>query len=298
MPNCKRDKIKINVSGNKTGLYCIIGMPAHHSLSPAIQNSGFNAKSIDAVFLAFDVDAKDLGNAIKGIKAYGIKGMTLTSPHKEKAIKLVDKIDKFAKALGAVNTVVNKNNILYGYNTDAIGFINALKSQKISLKSKNISIIGAGGAARAFAFSLIYFARVSKINVVNRTLEHANQLKHDAERHFAGKKISTYKLYSKQAEAILAGSDIIINATNITLENDRFTPVPKRILNKNMVVFDANYSPLNNRLIKEANEAGCKTISGIELLVFQGIAAFNLFTNQKISYKIMKEAASAAIKNK
>ena len=288
----------INISGNKTGLYCIIGMPAHHSLSPAIQNAGFNAKSIDAVFLAFDVDAKGLENAIKGIKAYGIKGMTLTSPHKEKVIKYLDNIDHFAKMLGAVNTVVNKNNVLYGYNTDAIGFINALKSQRISLKSKNISIIGAGGAAKAFVFSLIYFANVSKINIINRTLKHANLLKQNAETHFAGKEIPIYKLYSKKAESVLAGSDIIINATNITLENDRFTPVPKRILNKNMVVFDANYSPLNNRLIKEANEVGCKTISGIELLVFQGIAAFNLFTNLKISYKIMKQAASAAIKNK
>ncbi len=271
-------------------------MPAHHSLSPAIQNAGFNAKSIDAVFLAFDVDAKHLGNAIKGIKAYGIKGMTLTSPHKEKVIKYLDNIDPFAKTLGAVNTIINRNSILYGYNTDAIGFINALRSQNVNLRSKAISIIGAGGAARAFAFSLIHFADVQKINVVNRTLKHANQLKHDAENHFPGKKIYTYKLYSKEAVAILAASDIIINATNITLENNRFTPISKSILNKNMVIFDANYSPLNNRLIKEANEIGCKTISGIELLVFQGIAAFNLFTGKKISYKIMKEAASAALK--
>ena len=130
-------------------------MPAHHSLSPAIQNAGFNAKSIDAVFLAFDVDAKHLGNAIKGIKAYGIKGMTLTSPHKEKVIKYLDNIDPFAKTLGAVNTIINRNSILYGYNTDAIGFINALRSQNVNLRSKAISIIGAGGAARAFAlFSL------------------------------------------------------------------------------------------------------------------------------------------------
>ncbi|MGC8496038.1 MAG: shikimate dehydrogenase [Candidatus Micrarchaeia archaeon] len=279
---------QIYITGNRTALYCIIGMPAHHSLSPAMHNAAFEKLGIDAVFLAFDVPKDALHRAIEGMKAYGIKGMTLTSPHKEEALRLVDRADTYSSELGAVNTIINKNGKLYGYNTDEAGFVNSLKSQHAT-RSSRYTIIGAGGAARACAFGLVRFLGAKDIRIINRTIIHAKELKNDLERN-TGVSAQVAKLRTQEADNMIKESDFVINATNITLENSSLTPVKKELLDEHMVVFDANYVPLENRLIKEAKARGCTTINGIELLVNQGIEAFKLFTGRNVSYDVMKNA--------
>ncbi len=277
------------LTGNRTSLYCIIGMPAHHSLSPAMHNAMFSKLGMDSIFLAFDVPKEKLEEAIQGMRAYDIKGMTLTSPHKEKALKLVDYVDKYAEELGAVNTIANKNGKLYGYNTDEPGFVRSIEHYARE-KDKRYLIIGAGGAARAFAFGLVRYLGASNIKIINRTLAHAKSLSRDLAAR-TGVKAEVAKLGSEKANRFVKSSEFIINATNITLENSTKTPIGKDLLDKDKIVFDANYVPLENRLIKEAREKGCITISGIELLVNQGIEAFRLFTGRKADYKTMKEAA-------
>ncbi len=273
-------------------------MPAHHSLSPAIQNAAFLKHGIDAVFLAFDVPKERLGGAMLGMRAYGIKGMTLTSPHKENVIKYVDVVDRQALELGAVNTVVNRGGKFYGYNTDSPGFVKALKKYGIK-KNAIYTVIGAGGAARALVFGIAREG-VKNINIVNRTVEHAEKLKKDMEQRFSGLNLSVCKLGSNDMEKVVRSSKYLINATNITLENRTATPVPRNLLNKGMIVFDANYAPLDNRLLSDAKSKHCLTINGLELLVNQGIVAFELFTGRRFdyaeTYRTMMSAAMKAYK--
>ncbi|MCL5101818.1 MAG: shikimate dehydrogenase [Candidatus Marsarchaeota archaeon] len=279
-----------------TSLFCIIGMPAHHSLSPTIHNAMYNNLGMDAVFLAFDVPASQLESAIKGIKAYGIKGMTLTSPHKQMALKLVDHVSKEAKELGAVNAIVPKGGKLYGYNTDEPGSIMSLKNHGLK-KSDTVSLFGSGGAARAIAFGLAHYG-IKKLNIINRTLEHAEELGKSLGKHFPKLDVEIFRLNSKESENAIKRSRFILNATNITLENSTKTPVPSRLLSEGMVVFDANYVPINNKLLSDAKRKGCETINGLEMLVYNQAVAFKLFTGKEPNIKLMMEAAERAVKHK
>ena len=279
------------ITGN-TSLYCIIGMPAHHSLSPTIHNAMYKKLGMDAVFLAFDVAPEGLKSAVYGMKAYGIKGMTLTSPHKQEVMKYMDRIDPLAKELGAVNGIVIKNGKFYGYNTDEPGSIMSLERHGMDIKA-GYALFGAGGAARAIAFGLAHKG-VKSLYIINRTLGHAAGLKSDLQKRFPKMNIETAKLGSKKAEIAIKNSKYLLNATNITLENSKDTPVPARLLRKEMVVFDANYVPLKNKLLSDAKRKGCITINGLELLVYNQAVAFKLFTGREPDIKTMMEAANRA----
>ena len=278
----------------KTSLYCIIGMPAHHSLSPTIHNAMYKKLGMDAVFLAFDVAPADLKAAIYGMKAFGIKGMTLTSPHKQEVMRYMDHIDPLAKELGAVNGVVVKNGKFYGYNTDEPGAIMSLEKHGMDIRA-GYALFGAGGAARAIAFGLAHKG-VKSLCIINRTIGHAEELKSDLKKHFPKMGIETSKPGTAKAESAIKNSKYILNATNITLENSRETPVPARLLNKDMVVFDANYVPLNNKLLSDAKKKGCATINGLELLVYNQAVAFKLFTGREPDDEVMMKAAEKAAK--
>jgi shikimate dehydrogenase len=280
-----------SVTGN-TSLYCIIGMPAHHSLSPTIHNAMYRKLGMDAVFLAFDVAPEYLEDAIHGMKAFGIKGMTLTSPHKQEVMKYMDHIDPLAKELGAVNGVVIKNGKFYGYNTDEPGAIMSLERHGMDKKG-SYALFGAGGAARAIAFGLAHKG-VKSLYIINRTLKHAEGLKLDLKKRFPKMAIEVAALGSAKAKNAIKESKYLLNATNITLENSKDTPVPARLLSKEKVVFDANYVPIKNRLLSDAKRNGCVTINGLELLVYNQAVAFELFTRRKSDDKIMMEAAEKA----
>ena len=280
------------ISGNKTGLFCIIGMPGRHSLSPAMHNAGFKKLGIDAVFLAFDVPKEKLKSAVEGMRAYGMKGMTLTSPHKLEVMKYIDRIDPTAKRIGAVNTLVNTDGFIKGYNTDAAGFYESIRATA-RLEGRKFVIIGAGGAARAFSFAIAEKVRNPSIAILNRHPEKAKRLAAEI-RGFADLDITSGGLDAKGMEKAMDNAYLIANATNITLENSKETPVPKRFLKRGMVVFDANYVPLENRLLVDAKSVGCRTISGLDLLLYQGLAAFRLFTGKTAPVEEMRKALLAA----
>ena len=288
--------MEISISGNKTEFFCIIGMPARHSLSPAIHNAAFKALGIDAVFLAFDVDRSGLKGAIESMRIFGIKGMTLTSPHKEEALKYIDRIDKTAERIGAVNTLINSNGTITGFHTDGLGFISALR-EHASLDNKSFAVIGAGGAARAFAYELFASVKNPKLAIINRQsgIEHAYSLASDLKKAF-GADVGVFELNGKGMEEAIARTDILINATTVTLENDTDTPIDGKLLRKGMIVFDANYVPLENKLIRDAQEAGCIAITGDALLLHQGIFAFKLFTGRNAPVDAMKDALMKELK--
>ncbi len=284
----------MRISGNKTEMFCIIGMPGRHSLSPAMYNAAFAKFQMDSIFLAFDVPRENLRGAIEGMRSFGIKGIILTSPHKEKVMGLVDYVDKKANNIGAVNTIINNNNILKGYNTDSDGFYYALKNAT-GLDNKKFLIFGAGGAARAFVFELAEKAKHPEITIINRNIEHARKLKMAAKRN-AGAEIRVFPANINNMQAEMKHADIVVNATNITLENSSKTPVPKRFMRKEQVIFDANYVPLKNRFLRDAESTGCKVINGSELLLGGGISAFRLFTGRDAPVETMRNAIKESLK--
>jgi shikimate dehydrogenase len=284
--------MKLNLSGNYTELFCIIGDPAKHSLSPAMHNAAFSKLGIDAVFLAFDVKKENLGYAMHAMKLLDMKGMTLTSPHKNAVIKYIDHVEGFAKHTGAVNTVVNKGGILYGYNTDGPGFYNAVK-KVTNPCNKSYLIIGAGGAARAFIFETLSKCKNTEITIANRTLKHATEIKKEIKNLF-DKEIIVGDFSDSFLKTAAQNSDIIASATKADLDKDDVSVLNKKFLNSEQIVFDANYVPLKPKLLRDAEDIGCKIITGDKLLLYQGAVAFELFTGKhapekEMHYEIMKE---------
>jgi shikimate dehydrogenase len=268
--------MKIN---SKTKLCMIFGETVEKSLSPLMHNSAYEALRIDDqyIFLASNISSSKLKEAMSAIKALNIKGVGLTIPHKEKALKYLDEIDRFAKKIGAVNTVLNEDGILKGYNTDWIGAVNALK-QKTELDGKKVALIGGGGAARAIAYGLS--VERSKVKIYNRTIEKAKAL---------AKEFRCSYGFLEELEQI-KDMDIIINASASGMNNFDETPVPKEFIKNNHLVFDIVYSPFETKLLKEAKEQGAKIIYGIEMLLYQGIAQFELFTGKKAPEDVMRKA--------
>ncbi|GAB6101759.1 shikimate dehydrogenase [Thermococcus atlanticus] len=260
----------------KTKLYGLIGKPVEHSLSPVIHNALFKKYSISAVYLAFEVD--DLESAVGGVRALGISGLNVTMPHKERILEFLDELSEEARAIGSVNTVVNRGGKLIGYNTDGIGALKALK-RFTEVEGKRILLLGAGGAGKAIAHT---FSRLTRVVVLNRTERKAKELEKFG--------VKGEKLSKESLEYYLSWADIVINATSIGMNEDR-SPIPKGLLRENLVVFDIIYSPLETRLLREAREVGCLTIDGLWMLIHQGAESFRLWTGVKPDVEFMRREA-------
>lgn len=264
----------------------VIGDPIEHSLSPVLHNAGYKALGIDNEFIYKKelVKIEDLERFIDSIRDSSIRGVSLTMPHKLEVVKYLDNIDQNALRIGAVNTIVNENGKLYGYNTDWLGVISPLK--KISdLKDKKAAIIGAGGAARAAIFGFIKLG--SSVTIYNRTIDKAKTLANEFNCNFSG--MGNLKDIKKM--------DIIFNATSLGMgKGINLSPVPENIIQKHHIVFDAVYSPHQTQLLKNAKTKGATIIYGSEMLLYQGIAQFELFTERKAPIQKMREALEMTIK--
>lgn len=266
----------------KTKICLIIGDPVEHSLSPIMHNRAYEELRIDDkfVFIAARVEKANLKEVLNGAKALGIRGLACTMPHKTEVMQLLapENIDPVALKIGAINTVVNENGILRGYNTDWQGILMPL--EKItSLKNKKVAILGAGGAARAMAYAVS--AKGASFTVFNRSLDKAQELA----REFGGKAQPLEQI--KDA----ADSDIILNATALGMETRATdTPFPKEFLNENQIIFESIYSPYETQLLKDASEAGARIIHGVEMLLYQGTSQFELFTKRPAPVEAMREA--------
>jgi len=265
----------------KTKLCLVIGDPIEHSLSPLLHNTGYKALGItdQFVFLAAKVKLEKLKDFIKGVKATEIiRGVSCTMPHKVKVMRYLDEIDKKAKEIGAVNTIVNEKGILKGYNTDWLGGLKPL--EKITkIKGKKIGIIGAGGAARAIIFGLK--KKKGIIKIFNKDLKEAKNLAKKFNCQFGG--------FDDLKE--LKDFSIIINATPLGMEPyQNFSPVSKEIFSKNQIVMDAVYIPYKTKMLKEAEEMGAKIIPGMEMFLEQGIAQFTYYTKRKGPVEAMRQA--------
>jgi len=277
-----------NVSG-RTRLCGVIGDPVEHTMSPAMHNAAFEKMGVDYFYVPFRVKKEQLAKAIEGVRALNIRGLNVTIPHKVAIIPFLDKLDQLVRKIGAVNTVVNDEGVLTGYNTDATGFLQALLERGIEPREKNIVILGAGGASRAISFILA--ERGSNLVILNRLLElsWAKELASSLSCIFI-KEVEALELNEENLAEVLEKADILVNATSVGMSpNIDETLVPFNLLKPGLVVFDVVYNPIKTRLLREAEQAGAKTISGIDMLVWQGAIAFEKWTGLKAPIEVMRE---------
>jgi len=247
----------------RTLLYAVVGWPVGHSLSPIMHNAAFAAAGINAVYLAFPV--RNIAGCMAGVRALAIRGLSVTIPHKSAVIPHLDALDEWATEIGAVNTVVNRDGRLIGYNTDAAGALKALE-ERISLAGRRCVILGAGGAARAIAFAVR--DKVAALTVANRSPGRGRALAQSLGCSF----ISLDELKGVQA-------DLLIQTTPVGMApGDRACPVPEQILKEGMAVMDIIYNPLETKLLAMARSRGCVTITGLSMFIHQGGEQFRLWT--------------------
>lgn len=277
----------MRISG-KTKLCAVIGDPVEHSLSPCIHNAAFQHLGLDYVYAAFTVEKEVLSEAMKGIRSLGVFGLNVTMPHKVDIIPHLDRLDETAQKVGAVNTVLNDIELI-GYNTDAPGAMNALKAHEGNPCHRKVVILGAGGASRSISFAIAEEA--GELVILNRTPERAvalaSKISSEIDRGIRWGMLSNHVLDEELVDA-----SILVNATSVGMHpNDSETPVDKSLLREDMVVFDLVYNPLETRLLREAKSIGAQTIDGLTMLVYQGAASFEIWTERKAPVNVMIEAA-------
>lgn len=254
-------------------LFAVIGDPIAHSMSPIMHNELFKINKIDAHYHPLHVKKIDLEAAIKGLKAIGTAGFNVTIPHKETIIPFLDRLDPLAGAIGAVNTVVNEDGELVGYNTDGSGYVKGLMDKIETINDKNILIIGAGGAARALYFTMARTG-VKRLDICNRTLAKAAAIVEDCPYSVVSRAIEI-----SSAEASLSQYDIIIHTTSIGMAPDiNQLPLSLHNLQPNAFVSDIIYNPLETKLLQEAKQRGCIIQNGLNMFVHQGALAFEKWT--------------------
>ena len=274
------------ISG-ETRLCCIIGNPVEHSLSPVMQNAAFEALNLDFVYVALRVRREELRDVIIGVRSLNLFGLNVTMPHKKAILKYLDEISPTARSVGAVNTILNDKGRLMGYNTDGIGAMNALKENGIPPNGKKLLLLGAGGAGKSIAFSAAQ--KVDELVLLNRTHQKARKLAKALRR--VNKNVKDNKLSNEILEEELKDTDILVNATSVGMHpNINKSPVPKSLLHPNLWVMDIIYAPLETKLVKDAKARGANLISGVEMLIYQGAASFEIWTKHQAPVNVMKRS--------
>jgi len=277
----------MKISG-KTRVCGIIGDPVDHSLSPVMHNAAFEELTLAFVYVAFRVRREELREAIIGTRSLNLLGLNVTMPHKNAVMRYLDELDPTARSIGAVNTILNNKRRLIGHNTDGIGALKALIENDITPNGKKLLLLGAGGAGKAIAFHAAQ--DVEELVILNRTPQKAKKLAEVLRREF-NKKINGNALSTEIIKEELRDADILVNATSVGMHPDiDQSLVPPSLLRPDLCVMDIVYNPLETKLAKDAKAVGAKVVSGIEMLVYQGAASFEIWTNHPAPVKVMKQA--------
>ena len=279
------------VISGRTRLCGVMGDPIEHTMSPVMHNAAFRQTGLDYVYTAFRVKPEELGQAIAGMRALNIRGLNVTIPHKVAVIPFLDELVPLAEKIGAVNTIVNDDGTLKGYNTDASGFLQALLENGADPRDRNVLVLGAGGASRAISLTLA--DQGARLTILNRQeeLDWAEELAARVSQ-LSDTTARAGLLDRQNLSEGLAKADILVNATSVGMSPDSgSSPVEADLLRSGLAVFDAVYNPLKTRLLADAEAAGAKTISGIEMLAWQGALAFEKWTDQKAPADLMREEA-------
>jgi len=265
---------------SKTDLYAVFGDPVGHSLSPLMHNRAFYETRTAGVYLAFRV--QDIAAGIAAARTLGIKGISVTIPHKTAVMDSLDEIDENARAIGAVNTVVNSDGRLSGHNTDSAGAVRALKDISM-IKGMDVAVIGAGGAARAIGYGLK--SEGARVTILNRTKSNGERLAAELGADFQPL-TGTRRLNCR----------ILINTTPVGMTpRVEALPVGKDLIAKEMLIMDIVYNPLKTQLLKIAEDIGCRTIDGVSMFVYQGAYQFELWTGKAAPVEAMRDTVVQAL---
>jgi shikimate dehydrogenase len=271
----------------ETKVVGIMGWPVAHSLSPPMHNRAFAHLGLDWVYIPLPVAPDQVGEAIAGIKALGLVGVNVTVPHKEAVIAHLDELSREARLIGAVNTIVHRDGRLKGYNTDGEGFYLGLEEGlDWRAQGQKITILGAGGAARAIAVQG-HLRGASQINIVNRTYARAEAL---------AASLPQGDAYPwEELPKLLAISDLLVNASSYGMGGDVPPPFPAHWLRRETVVVDIVYKPRQTALLQAAASRGCATVDGLAMLLYQGVKALEIWTGEKAPVEVMAQALEDAL---
>ncbi len=266
----------------ETQVYGVIGNPVAHSIGPHVHNAAFRSLGLNAVYVPFKVEG-DVVNFIDAARGIPVLGYSVTVPHKEAVMPALDELDATSRSIGAVNTVVNRKGRLQGTNTDWSAAVEAIETALAPdrLAGKRVALIGAGGTARAIAFGLR--AKGAVTAVYDRTFERAQELAAD------------FACEAHPLDDLLLGleADVVINSTSVGMHPDAdASPVPADRLRPEMVVFDAIYNPVWTRLLADAEEAGCVTVTGLDMFVNQAVQQFKTWTGLDAPRELMTAVAA------
>jgi len=274
------------ISG-KTSVFGIFGHPVEHTFSPGMHNAAFAKIKRDACYVPFAVAPADLGRAVRAVVALGIRGLNITIPHKETIIPFLDDLTDDARMIGAVNTIEVNRGKLIGHNTDGRGFLRSLREETgFRPKGKTILMVGSGGAARAVGINLA-LSGARTIILCDLDTVKASKLG----REIQNKTATRVEVVSQERlEKAAPTAECIINATPLGLKPGDPLPIPRHLIRKDQLICDLVYNPLRTPLLKAARSAGADTLSGIGMLLYQGVIAFEIWTGGKAPVKVMKAA--------
>lgn len=275
----------ISIDG-ETKLYGVIGNPVAHSFSPRMHSLAFQELGINAVYLPFLINEAQLPQLLNAFSITGVQGFNVTLPFKEKIVPFLDSLSDEAEMLQSVNTVFRNNDGWKGYSTDGIGFTRSLNAAGIKTNGKKILMTGAGGAARAIAVSLA-LAGVSELVILNRTQWKADRLAELLRRVVSAVQVST----TLPADLDM---DIVINTTSVGMHDDG-CPLPDEVIKKSRLVIDIIYNPSQTGLLKKAATWSIATMNGIDMLLYQGVESFEIWTGQKAPVEIMRQSLMASL---
>jgi len=266
---------------DKTRSYALFGSPVAHSLSPLMHNAAFRESGISAQYTAIEV--RTPREAIERIKKSGIDGASITIPFKTGIMDYLNEMSPDALGIGAVNTIVNDNRKLLGFNTDWQGFTADLREAGLKIKGKKFAVMGAGGAARSVVYGILHEGGIPLI--FNRSIARGKALARDFGCAF-------HNLDDARA-------DVLVNATPVGMHpNTNESPVSKNVLPRFEWVIDLVYNPLETRLLREAREAGCEVRSGLGMLVHQGAEQFRIWTGKEPPLELMKTVVESELRRR
>jgi len=286
-----------------TQFISVIGYPLKHSVSPHLQQAALDYYKLDVRYEAREVKTEDLPSEINQLRQPQNLGANVTVPYKEAVLHLIDEADDFAVLVGAVNTVVNRDGRLVGFNTDARGFLKALCDDAMfDPENKRVVVLGAGGAARAVCFALL-LEKVDSITIANRAPSRAESLAGFLFKHVSSNNISTdisaLPWQSPKLTDAIKHCQLIVNCTILGMKSssgEGQSPLAPGLIPKDALVYDLVYNPSETPLMRMAKEEGAKAIGGLSMLIYQGAASFKLWTDREAPLDIMFSVARQALR--
>ena len=269
----------------------VIGYPLSHTLSPVFQQAALDYHAIPVTYSAWPTPPESLLQTVERLRGEEYMGFNITIPHKEQLLDLVDDVNDMARNVGAVNTVVNSNGVLTGYNTDTYGFVRSLKEKAdFDPRGKSVLLLGAGGAARAAAYALAGEG-VERLTIANRTVARAESLAEDVGSVFE-------EIEAVSLENVSGDADLIVNSTSVGMasgDGAGQTPIKAASISRDALAYDMVYTPAETPFLRSAQATGARVLGGLWMLIYQGAAAFELWTGKRAPVDVMYQAAQQAL---